>query len=300
MTKGLVAANYPLNIPADLTQASFQRQEKRWTVIPTLVMSYHQKLIDTMRSVKTDFEDWDLNQSEGEGQLGIIAPGYAYNKLRQVLKQSMPQPLRIMKLSTLHPLPERRIARFLKGLDAVLIIEETAPYFESQVRGIAYRAGLQVSIYGRNSGHIPDAGELFPQHISDALLGFLTDWSPPPSLEQPERHMISTEPLCEGCPYIPGFGMLLQVIEHHGWRVLKTITWLTRQTSRQPRKLMRKDWQRAGCRWLSSAIPAPFLLPIIHINQFLNKGDLYGFTGTSQTRDRNQLTQETGCYSELV
>jgi indolepyruvate ferredoxin oxidoreductase alpha subunit len=30
--------------------------------------------------------------------------------------------------------------------------------------------------------------------------------------------MISQDPLCEGCPYIPGFGLLLEVMERYGGR----------------------------------------------------------------------------------
>lgn len=214
----------PLAIPQSRTPARFQREEDRWTVTPTFVVSYHQKLIETLKAVQVDFEDWDLNRAEGEGRLGIIAPGHAYAKLKQVLEQNPPQEVRILKLGTLFPLPEKRIAGFLQGLEQVLIIEETAPYLENQVPAIAFRAGVQVSIIGRNSGHIPLAGELFPEHISQALQGFLPSWTTPPRLEPPRRHMISMDPLCEGCPYSPGFGALLKIMERHGGRDAFVVT----------------------------------------------------------------------------
>ncbi len=208
----------PLSPPAVLAQPRFTRQEDRWTVIPTFVVDYHQRLIDAMRSVQAEFEDWDLNQVEGQGRLGIITPGYAYHKLKQVLEHDHTTSIRILRLGTLHPLPEIRIAGFLEGLDAVLVLEETAPYIEDKVSAIAFRAGVKPVILGRKSGPIPAAGELFPGHIAAALEAFLPEWSAPASIEEPERHMISTEPLCEGCPYIPGFGTLLQVMERHGGR----------------------------------------------------------------------------------
>ncbi|MGW8252145.1 MAG: hypothetical protein ACWGO1_16005, partial [Anaerolineales bacterium] len=214
----------PLTPPAQLANASFKRQEDRWTVTPTFVVSYHQKLIETLRSVQAEFEDWEINQVIGDGRLGILASGYAYSKLAQLLAHGSHPPIRLMKLGTLNPLPERRIAGFLRDLDAVLVIEEISPYLESHLPAVAYRAGLQLPIYGRYSGHIPAAGELFPQHISDALQRFLPDWTGPDRLDQPERHMISNDPLCEGCPYIPGFGTLLQVMERHGGRDAFVVT----------------------------------------------------------------------------
>jgi indolepyruvate ferredoxin oxidoreductase alpha subunit len=71
---GMVARLVP---PSTTVPARFKRQEDRWTVTPTFVVSYHQKLIETMRSVQADFADWDTNQIEGDGRLGILAPGYA-------------------------------------------------------------------------------------------------------------------------------------------------------------------------------------------------------------------------------
>ncbi len=208
----------PLSPPAVLAQPGFKRQEDRWTVIPTFVVDYHQRLIDAMRLVQTEFEEWDINQVEGQGRLGIITPGYTYYKLKQILEHNHNTSIRILRLGTLHPLPEKRIASFLDGLDKVLIIEEIAPYLEDHVPAIAFRAGLKPDILGRRSGHIPAAGELFPRHIATALEAFIPEWSAPPSIEEPKRPMISTETLCEGCPYIPGFGTLLQVMERHGGR----------------------------------------------------------------------------------
>jgi indolepyruvate ferredoxin oxidoreductase alpha subunit len=224
MASGKAPVASPLQPPQSQAPARFRRQEDRWTVTPTFVVSYHQRLVETLQSVQADFEDWDLNQAEGEGRLGIIAPGHAYSKLKQVLDQNPGQAVRILKLGTLFPLPEKRIASFLSGLDRVLVIEETEPYIENQLPSIAYRAGLQLAISGRNSGHIPMAGELFPEHISQALGSFLPDWQIPPHLETPRRHMISMDPLCEGCPYSPGFGSLLKVMERHGGRDAFVVT----------------------------------------------------------------------------
>jgi indolepyruvate ferredoxin oxidoreductase alpha subunit len=218
MSKDDEKTSIPLTPPDSIPRAHFERQEDRWTITPTFVVSYHQQLVRKLKSVQDEFEGWDLNQAEGEGSLGIIAPGYAYHKVKEVLAQGAQGPIRLLKLGTLNPLPEKIFASFLKGLSSVLVIEETAPYVENQVAGIAYRAGMRLDILGRSSGHIPEAGELFPEHISEALGHFLGGWKPTQHLDGPKRHMISMDPLCEGCPYIPGFGTLHEVMENSGGR----------------------------------------------------------------------------------
>lgn len=217
ISKDQESVHTPLVIPPDLPSATFKRQEDRWIVTPNLVVSYHQRLINIIKSVQSDFESSELNQAEGNGKLGIIAPGYAYQKLKDVLGEATEQPLRILRLGTLYPLPEKTITSFLQGLDAVLVIEEIAPYIENQLPAIAQRAGLLLPVYGRRTQHLPAAGELFPEHIAQALNQFIPGWTVP-SLLAPKRSMISQDPLCEGCPYIPGFSALLETMQMHGGR----------------------------------------------------------------------------------
>ena len=224
MSKDLEQIQRPLFPPASVPTAQFMRQEDRWTVTPAFVVRYHQKLLDNLKLVRSEFETWDINRSEGEGRLGIIAPGYSYQKLKDVLNKSPLRHVRILKLGTLYPLPEEVISHFLSDLQEVLIIEETAPFIESQIPAIAYRAGLNLQIHGRASGHIPETGELFAQHISNALSQYMPDWIVPEQLDTHSRHMISSDPLCEGCPYIPGFGTLLEVMNHLGGREAFIVT----------------------------------------------------------------------------
>jgi len=193
------------------------------------VVDLHRDLHATVDGVQALFEESPLNRIQGEGRHGVIAAGFAYQKLQQVLspsEESRPQagassrnrpPLHLFGLSTIHPLPEQQIALYLRSLDAALVLEETAPYLETQVQALAQRAGLTLPVYGRLSGHIPREGELFEWQITQALAALLPDW-PWPSFEPGSRTMPSRQPLCEDCPYIPTFDSLLAVMERHGGR----------------------------------------------------------------------------------
>jgi indolepyruvate ferredoxin oxidoreductase, alpha subunit len=204
--------------------ARFQRQPERFNVLPVHVVAFHRKLQATLSAVQSSFEDWPLNRQEGQGQKGIIAGGFAWQKLSEVLGQAPePAPLRVLALSTLHPLPEDALRRFLVGLDTVLILEETAPYLEVQVQALAQRAGLVLPVYGRTSGHLPRAGEVFAPEIVQGLTALLPDW-PWPSVDGGPRAMPSRQPLCDDCPYLPTLRSLLEVMERRGGRDAFVVT----------------------------------------------------------------------------
>ena len=203
--------------------ATFRRQPERFNVLPIQVVDFHQGLQATLEKIRAVFEESALNGEEGLGPLGVIAAGQAYHKLRVALEESGEPQLRVLRLGTLHPLPEERIATFLRSVDAALIVEEIAPYIETEIQAIAQRAGLALPLYGRRSGHVPRAGELFADEITEALGALLPDW-PWPTFEGGGRARPSRQPLCDDCPYIPALEALLAVMARHGGREAFVVT----------------------------------------------------------------------------
>jgi indolepyruvate ferredoxin oxidoreductase alpha subunit len=203
--------------------ARFQRHPNRFNVLPIHVVEFHRRLQATLGLVQVEFERLPLNTVEGSGSVGVVACGYAGQKLAGVLEQSGGPPLRVLRLGTLYPLPERRIVEFLRTVEQVLVLEETAPYVETEVQAIAQRAGLNLPILGRRSGHVPGAGELFAAGIAHALVALLPGWAWP-SFQQAGRNMPSRTALCENCSYIPTFEALLAMVERNGGRNAFVIT----------------------------------------------------------------------------
>jgi indolepyruvate ferredoxin oxidoreductase alpha subunit len=201
----------------------FKPEPDRYNVLPIHVVAFHEQLQATVGRVRAEFERLALNVEEGTGPNGVIAAGYAAQKLADVVAGSGAPPLRILRLGTLHPLPEQRIVEFLRQVDRVLVLEEIAPYVEIQAQAIAQRNGLTLPIYGRASGHLPGAGELFAPEITGALAALLPGW-PWPSTDRTSRTMPSRQSLCDDCPYIPTFEALLAVMERHGGRNAFVVT----------------------------------------------------------------------------
>jgi indolepyruvate ferredoxin oxidoreductase alpha subunit len=211
--------------------ARFRRQGDRFNVLPVHVVNFHKELQSKIARVQEVFEwPWETaelgptpNPVEGSGQKGIIAAGFVYQKLAAVLADSDHPPLCILRLNTVYPLPIGRISAFLSKVEAALVLEETAPYVETEVQALAQRAGVALPIYGRHSGHVPGAGELFAPELAQALTALLPDW-PWPAFEPASRTMPSRRPLCEDCPYIPTLEALLAVMERHGGREAFVVT----------------------------------------------------------------------------
>jgi indolepyruvate ferredoxin oxidoreductase alpha subunit len=227
MTRALAVARAP-GTPDSLPehrprQGFFKRQGDRYNVLPIHVVDRHRELHAALEGVQALFEGSTLNRREGHGKAGVIAAGFAYEKVWGVLARSSHPPLSLLSLGTLHPLPEQQVADYLRSVGAALVLEETAPYLETHVQALAQRAGLTLPVYGRLSGHVPWAGELFEREIAAALTVLLPDWPWPP-FEAGSRAMPSRRPLCEDCPYIPTVESLLAVVERQGGRDAFVIT----------------------------------------------------------------------------
>jgi len=196
---------------------SYRRDPMRWVVLPINVVSHHLELRQKMDAVRSRFEVSPLNNAEGDASHGVIAAGFMYSKLMKTLGSNWSRELGVLRLTALNPLPRDLIHTFLQRKESILVLEESAPILERAVRGIAQRAGKTLPIYGRDTGHVKWVGELLPPQIADALNRFLPNLDIPIEGEV-SRPRPSREPLCEGCPYIPVFEALMEVIEELGGR----------------------------------------------------------------------------------
>lgn len=213
----------PAGLPPAVKPSPFARRKDRWTVLPVQVVPLHQKLQQKMCAAAGELAAWPQPCQSGSLRRGVIAAGYAWSKLDSVLKNGEELALPVLGLEVLNPLPAGRIAEFVAGLDEVLVIEETAPVIETAVRSIAQQKHLPVSISGRMTGHLPGAGELDKTAIASALRRLLPDW-PGPRLQPEPRSMISRKSLCEGCPYIPVYDALKELMDQHGGRDRYVVT----------------------------------------------------------------------------
>jgi indolepyruvate ferredoxin oxidoreductase alpha subunit len=210
LAEGLVKETPP---GQERSTLSFQREFMRWTVLPINVVPYHERLLGRLETARARFENSPFNAVEGDGPLGVIAAGFAYQKLADLAVGG----LRVLRLGTFFPLPARRVTAFLRSVESALVLEETAPLVERAAREAAQAAGLTLPIYGRDTGHTPLAGEVFASHIVAALRRYAPRLDLPAVSEQ-SRPRPSRDPLCDGCPYVPIFDALVGLMEAQGGR----------------------------------------------------------------------------------
>ncbi len=202
-----------------LNNRSKQNSEKfdHTVILPANVVANHNRLNNKLASIKIHFERAKFNRVEGGGTHGVLVTGYIYQKLLELFNKTIPSQLRFARLGSLHPLPDQFVLTFLKSVEAVLILEETAPLLENAVRVNAQQAGLVLPIYGRHSGDIPRVGELDSLQLANAinclLPGFITTSQPKTNRTMPSKRFYPSN-----CPYIPIFDALLEVITNYGPR----------------------------------------------------------------------------------
>lgn len=196
--------------------ASFVPGDLRWVSLPFNVVANHRRLHRRVEEVADRFEDFPFNRVEGRGPTGIVAAGFAHAKLRRVLPEETSIETSVLKLSTLHPLPEELVAAFLTDKRRVLVIEETGPFVEEELRALAQRRKITLDIWGKGTGHLPREGILTARQIRDAVTELRGEPLPSLDIKGREAPRPSEQGLCEGCFYIPLFEALRDTLDETG------------------------------------------------------------------------------------
>lgn len=148
------------------------REPWRFVPVPRNVVEKHRELHERLQEACGWFEEAPWNRIDGAGSLGIVAAGFAFAKLQDVLGEAPRENVRILKLATLHPLPEKFVGRFLADCRRVLVLEENEPLVEDRLKVLAFDRRLEVEIVGKRSGHVAREGELYRWQVVEALARF--------------------------------------------------------------------------------------------------------------------------------
>ncbi len=144
----------------------------RFVPVPARAVQNHRRLHQQLQAFSAWTETSTFNHSKIRVKKGIIACGFAYTKLLDALNDASNMDLSIYQLSTLHPLPEKSLATFMKNCDKVLVLEESLPFVENALKVIAYDHSCKTQILGKSSGYFSSEGELFRWQIAEVLRSF--------------------------------------------------------------------------------------------------------------------------------
>ncbi len=198
------------NIPA----VKFRKDPTRWAATPKFRYKLHVELNQKLADIETEFNQSPLNyvippssEGNGQGQVGIIASGVAFNTARQSLRE-LEASVPLLKIGTPYPLPQKLVAEFMAQCQTVLVLEEPDTCIELQLPD-------RRRVLGRLDGTVPAAGELSPEVISGILADVLAragyDINPPPD-DAELQALIDSLPLpvrkprlCPGCSHRSAF-----------------------------------------------------------------------------------------------
>ena len=192
----------------------FVRDPMKWVIFPRLSFKAHGDIEKRNTELSKVFSESGLNTiSGGEGRKGIATHGISYTYTREALK-ALDTDAPLFKVGTPFPFPEEAAKAFLEPLDEVLCVEELDPVIE---RGLVYvcgKYGLKTKIYGKQTGHIPAAGENTCSSVKRAAAEFLGIELPAETKAEDVPPLPVRPPvLCAGCPHRASFFAVKQAMK---------------------------------------------------------------------------------------
>jgi indolepyruvate ferredoxin oxidoreductase alpha subunit len=189
----------------------YERESWRFVPVPKNAVEKHRELHARLLKLSQWVDSTPYNKISGAGRRGIVAAGFAYQKLIDIMGKEASAESQMLKLGTLYPLPEKVISKFLADCDEVLIIEENEPFVETQIKALAYDLGSRVKIFGKQSGHVAREGELYRWQIQQALSKFFPRFVPSKSYLQ--ENEVNEIPKKESYCINAGYDEVLDALE---------------------------------------------------------------------------------------
>lgn len=155
-------------------KGKFNREPSRWVNLPVNARRMRGELIERMERIKEAVNEFPFNTISGpdKAEHGLIISGAAYGPSLEALgildnKHGKLDNVKIFKLATTYPLPEKKLIEFIESVDNVLVIEELEPFVEQSLCSFLNRHGVNKIVNGKN--FIPLTGELDPMTLTKAL-----------------------------------------------------------------------------------------------------------------------------------
>jgi indolepyruvate ferredoxin oxidoreductase alpha subunit len=185
-------------INAPCRSAVLVRDPARWAATPKFRYALHKKLNEKLSAIAAHASTKPRLLNPGiKTSRAIVASGVAYAHASEIAADSgIIESAAIWQVIQPFPLHTEFMEDLLSKYDEILIIEESAPVIEMQL-------AARHMVKGRMNGHIPQAGELLPEIIEEAMVRFCGF----PSKSQPQAPAAGGKRpcLCAGCPHRASF-----------------------------------------------------------------------------------------------
>ncbi len=171
----------------------FERDPSRWVLVPSTARKRLPWQIAREADLARFAEATDLTVLDDgpDKRLGIITSGPAFMHVREAFPD-----LPVLKLGFTWPLPIERVRAFADGVERLLVVEETEPLIEHDLKA----AGL--TVHGKDI--LPRVHELSVPVLLAAIGGLLGEpMAPPPEVAASNMEVFPRPPtMCVGCPHL--------------------------------------------------------------------------------------------------
>lgn len=184
----------------------FIKNSSKWVIFPRLSLANHRMIESRNIEIGKDFSDYQYNmKTDGTSRKAVFASGVSYAYAKEFL--SGHPDIKLIKISTPHPFPEDFVLDALKDVDELICIEELSPYIENQLYRLIGIHHLDITVYGKRTGHVPVAGENSADNVANILSNYLEFDRVTDTIDISDAPQLPARPpvLCAGCPHRASF-----------------------------------------------------------------------------------------------
>lgn len=214
----------------------FVKDSGKWVIFPRLSNANHKMIEERNPVIGEEFSRYRFNLLHREDQAsgkGIITHGISYEFVMEALNGY--KGVRVLKVSTPNPMPEKLMLEFMDGIDEAMAVEELDPVLEQELLMICGKHHLNVNVRGKLTKDVQCAGENSVESVRKVLESYLgqpyieymasleSDGAAPsedasPSEESPAALPVPPLPvrppvLCAGCPHRASFYAVKRAME---------------------------------------------------------------------------------------
>ncbi|MDI3497755.1 indolepyruvate ferredoxin oxidoreductase subunit alpha [Archaeoglobus sp.] len=202
----------------EFSRVEWERHPETDVVLPAHARKLKPILLEKLERIERHFNSSEVNWvDEGDGDVGIIACGLSYAYTKEAL-ENLNLNLPVLKLSSMHPLPERLIENFASQMKKVIVVEEVDPFVELHVRAM----GL-AEVYGKMNGYMPMNYEYNVGRVETGIakaLGIKPSRDYEGIVAESQKLAAKAPPrppvLCPGCPHSASFYAIRRVVDELG------------------------------------------------------------------------------------
>jgi len=178
----------------------WHKDPTRWVMVPGHAKNRIPKMFERERLLRAEAETSPLNQvTEGtDRRIGFIASGPAAMHVSEAFPDAP-----LFKLGLSCPAPLDRLRAFAASVDAVLVVEETEPLLEEELKA----AGIEV--HGKDV--LPTLGELSPDVLRPAVARLNGETLPVTETVAPQTVFPRPPTMCVACPHLGVYYTLSQL-----------------------------------------------------------------------------------------